>query len=424
MSHSPDHPYDVDADDANPPPIRTEYKFSHVTTGRYLPTPGKAPGWPFAEIGHWKMDVDGSADDWIAELKDWRREHLTRIGYDDANYRRPELQWAQRNFVHAQMMVEDRYFYDPATGRYTVDRYLDDLERRYGGIDSVLLWYVYPNIGIDDRNQFDLARDLPGGLEGLRGAIEDFHRRGVRVFLPTMPWDNGTRPQGQHDWEAAAALVRAVGADGLNGDTYNGVPRAFFDACDAAGHPVVLQPESTISAEEQLIWNVQSWGKKAPNEAVPPVAKFKWLEPRHMINYENRWGRERNHDLQYIFFNGVGYNAWENVWGIWNQLTPRDAESLRRIAAIERQFAPAMVSMEWRPYERTLQHGVFASRFPLSDYTVWNLVNRHEYDIDGEQLVHDHENRSNGLNVTRFTFDLDRCLFHQDNHLVCKILSA
>ncbi|WP_250626362.1 formylglycine-generating enzyme family protein [Pinirhizobacter soli] len=367
-------------------PVRTEFKFSHVTTGRYLPTPGKAPGWPFAEIGHWKMDVDGSVDDWVRELRDWRREHLTRIGYDDANYRRPELQWAQRNFVHAQMMVEDRYFFDATTGKYTVDRYLDDLQQRFGGIDSVLIWFVYPNIGIDDRNKIDLAHDMPGGIEGLRGAVDDFHRRGVRVFLPTMPWDNGTRELGVSDWQAMAELVAATGADGINGDTYNGVPRAFFDACDALGHPVVLQPESTISAEEQLIWNVQSWGKKAPNEPVPPVAKFKWLEPRHMINYENRWGRNRNHDLQYIFFNGIGYNAWENIWGIWNQFTPRDAETLRRIATIERQFAPAMTSMDWRPYERTLQAGVFASRFPASGYTLWTVVNRNEHDIDGEQI--------------------------------------
>ncbi|WP_130619798.1 formylglycine-generating enzyme family protein [Dyella amyloliquefaciens] len=385
MTTAPDFTTADDGDTLHPR-VGTEYKFSHVTTGRYLPTPGKAPGWPFAEIGHWKMDVDGTADDWIAELIDWRREHLTRIGFDDANYRRPELQWAQRNFVHAQMMVEDRYFYDPVAGRYTVDRYLDDLEARFGGIDSVLIWFVYPNIGIDDRNKTDLAFDLPGGLEGLRGAVADFHRRGVRVFLPTMPWDNGTRPSADNDWQAMAKLVTAVGADGVNGDTYNGVPRAFFTACDETGRPVVLQPESTISAEEQLNWNVQSWGKKAPNEVIPPVAKFKWLEPRHMINYENRWGRDRNHDLQYIFFNGIGYNAWENVWGIWNQLTPRDAESLRRIAAIERQFAPAMVSMAWRPYERTQQAGVFASRFPLDDYTLWTLVNRNEYDVDGEQL--------------------------------------
>ncbi|WP_394538665.1 SUMF1/EgtB/PvdO family nonheme iron enzyme [Lysobacter enzymogenes] len=382
--------YDSAADAApehERPRVRSEYKFSHVTTQRYLPLPGKAPGWPFAEIGHWKTDVDGALDDWIEELKDWRREHLVRIGYDDAHYRRPELQWAQRNFVHAQMMVEDRYFYDPVAGRYTVDRYLDDLERRYGGIDSVLIWPVYPNIGVDDRNQFDLARDLPGGLDGLRGAVADFHRRGVRVFLPTMPWDHGTRDSGRRDWESVAELVAAVGADGVNGDTYNGVPRAFFDACDAAGHPVVLQPESTISAEEALIWNVQSWGKKAPNEPVPPVAKFKWLEPRHMINYENRWGRDRNHDLQYIFFNGVGYNAWENVWGLWNQLTDRDAESLRRIAAIAREFAAHLVGQDWRPYARTLQHGVFASRFPHAGATLWTVINRNEFDVDGELIA-------------------------------------
>ncbi len=385
---SPTPPFDEDMPRHVP---RTEYKFSHVTTQRYLPTPGKAPGWPFAEIGHWKIDVNATSADWIAELRDWRREHLTRIGYDDANYRRPELQWAQRNFVHAQMMVEDRYFYDPVEGRYTVDRYLDDLEARFGGLDSVLIWYVYPNIGIDDRNQFDMAADLPGGIAGLKSAVDDFHRRGVRVFLPTMPWDNGTRAQGEPDWKAIARLVKETGADGINGDTYNGVPRAFFDACEALGRPVVVQPESTISAEEHLIWNVQSWGKKAPNEVIPPVAKFKWLEPRHMINYENRWGRDRNHDLQYIFFNGIGYNAWENIWGIWNQFTPRDAESLRRIATIERQFAPLMVAREWTPYYPTLQRGVFASRFPGEGRALWTIVNRNEYEVQGEQIAVPHQ---------------------------------
>jgi formylglycine-generating enzyme required for sulfatase activity len=388
MTASPYNPsHDrADRDDVPPTQVRTEYKFSHVTTQRYLPTPGKAPGWPFAEIGHWKMDVNGTAADWIRELTDWRREHLTRIGYNDANYRRPELQWAQRNFVHAQMMVEDRYFYDPVLGKYTIDRYLDDLEERFGGLDSVLLWYIYPNIGIDARNQFDLAHDLPGGIEGLRGAVADFHRRGVKVFLPTMPWDNGTRAQGEPDWNAIARLVKETGADGINGDTYNGVPRAFFDACDALGCPVVVQPESTISAEEHLIWNVQSWGKKVPVDVIPSVAKFKWLEPRHMINYENRWGRDRSNDLQYIFFNGVGYNAWENIWGIWNQFTPRDAAALRRIATLERKFAPLMVSLDWQPYAATLQAGVFASRFPGQGMTLWNLVNRNEYDVDGEQI--------------------------------------
>jgi hypothetical protein len=76
-------------------------------------------------------------------------------------------------------MVEERTLFDVATGRWTVDKYLDDLEKRYGGIDSVLLWPVYPNIGIDNRNQWDLARDLPGGIPAIRKMVDDFHRRNV-----------------------------------------------------------------------------------------------------------------------------------------------------------------------------------------------------------------------------------------------------
>jgi predicted amidohydrolase len=36
------------------------------------------------------------------------------------------------------------------------------------------------------------------------------------------------------------------------------------------------------------------------------------------------------------------------------------------------------------------------------------------FDIDGEQLVHDKNNRGDHTNVTRVTLDLDRCVFHQD----------
>lgn len=385
---SPD--YDTDAADYGRDAIRTEYKFSHVTTGRYLPTPGRAPAWPFADIGSWMIDANASAGDWLEELKDWRREHLVRIGYTDVNYRRPELQWAQRNFVHAQMMVEDRYFFDAATGQYTVDRYLDDVTARFGGLDSVLIWYIYPNIGIDDRNQFDLAHDMPGGLAGLKTAVQAFQKRGVKVFLPAKPWDHGTRDPGVTHWDGLAEIVKAVGADGINGDTFNGVPRAFFDACDARGNPVVVQPESTISSEEQLIWNVQSWGKKAPDGPVPPVSKWKWLEPRHMVNYENRWGRNRNHDLQYCFFNGIGYNAWENIWGVWNQFTPRDGETLRRIATLYRQFPALVVSMDWEPYQVCLQGGIFASRFPGEGVTLHTMINRNEYAVDGEQIALPH----------------------------------
>ena len=161
---------------------------------------------------------------WLGEMRRWREERLGKMHYSGAEYERPELKWTQRSFIQPQMMVEDRYFYDPVAGKYTVDRYLDDLEKRYGGIDSVLVWSVYCNIGIDHRNQHDLVRALPGGLPGVRQMVADFHRRGVKVLFPVMPWDAGTRDEGVPLWTAIARTLKEVGADGVNGDTSRACP--------------------------------------------------------------------------------------------------------------------------------------------------------------------------------------------------------
>jgi iron(II)-dependent oxidoreductase len=328
-------------------------------------------------------------------------EFLKRLGYDDAEYRRPELLWTQKSFMQPQMMVEDRYFYDPVTRKYTVDRYLDDLEKRYGGIDSVLVWHTYPNIGLDDRNQNDLLRDMPGGLAGLRQMVADFHRRGVRVLYPIMLWDQGTHQYDAANWEATAKLFKEAGADGLNGDTMRGVPRAFRDASDRVGNPLILEPESGLDSDEMLMWNNMTWGywrySSAPQSLgggqaaanfppVPTISRFKWLETRHMVNICRRWARDKTDDLQHAFFNGVGYESWENIWGIWNQIPDRHAEALRRISKIERKFADALISAEWEPHTPVLQPFVYASRFPSGANTVWTFVNRNEYNVSGRQI--------------------------------------
>ena len=306
------------------------------------------------------------------------------MGYNNSEYARPELNWTQSSFIQPQMMIEDRYFYDPVAGRYTVDRYLDDLEKRYGGIDSVLIWHTYPNIGIDNRNQYDLLRDMPGGVSALRRMVEDFHRRGVRVLFPVMLWDQGTRDPETSNWEATARAMAEIGADGINGDTLGDVPRAFRVASDKLGHPLALEPESG-PADEALGWNNLTWGYwKYP--FVPMISRYKWLETRHMVNVCERWARNKVDNLQYAFFNGVGYESWENIWGIWNQIDPRDSEALRRIAKLERAFADLLVSSGWEPHTPTLRYGLFASKFPGPSETLWTLVNRNEYDVAGREI--------------------------------------
>ena len=355
--------------------------------GSQIPGPtgnSAQPAW-LSDMQRWTRKPETPYLNWLADIRAWRAERLVRIGYRDDEYRRSEFQWTRRNFVAPQVMVEDRYLYDPKQHQYTVDRYLRDLDERYGGIDSVLIWPVYPNLGIDDRNLFDFYRDLPGGIPALRKMVEGFHSRNVKVFFPMMPWDVGTRPEGVPLWESVANLMAEIGADGVNGDTFAGVPRAFREASDRTGHPVVFQPENDLSGDEQLIWNTQSWGYWS-YAWEPKISKLKWLEPRHMVNVCNRWARDKTDDLQHAFFNGVGYVSWENIWGIWNGITPRDGEALRRVAAIERQFAPFLTSPEWDPHTPTLQFGAFASKFSLADRSLWTLVNRNKYNLAGDQI--------------------------------------
>ncbi len=321
---------------------------------------------------------------WLADLEHWRTERRIRISYDPSRYESPVLRWTQSSFIQPQMMVQDRYFYDPVTGHYTVDRYLDDLEKRYGSVDAVLVWATYPNMGIDDRNQLEMVESMPGGVEGVRQMVADFHRRGVRVFFPMMMWDQGTREPSQTWPDSIAALMKEINADGINGDTQDGVPLGFSLAAEKIGHPLAFEPEGSPS-DEALNWNVMTWGQyEFP--FIPMVDRFKWLETRHMVNISDRWALDKTNDLQYAFFNGVGWESWENVWGIWNGITPRDAEATRRIATIERGVAPFLASPQWEPLYPMHNYGVYASRWPLGRETVWTIVNRTGYDIGGRQM--------------------------------------
>ena len=323
--------------------------------------------------------------EWRKDVFHWRDETRIRVGYTDAEYQRQELKWAQSSFMQPQMMVEDRFFYDRATGKYTVDRYLEDVNKRYGGIDSVLVWQSYPNIGIDSRSQYDLIRALPGGIPALRAMVDDFHKHGIHVLFPVMIWDQGTHDEGMTYWDATAKIMAQIGADGVNGDTLEGMPRAFLDASDKAGHPLVLEPEGYPSSNEMLAYNNMNWGYwRYPFS--PLVSEGKLIEPRHMVNVSDRWNRSKTDNLQFAFFNGAGLETWENVWSIWNGITPRAAESIRRVATVDRAVAPFLVSQDWEPLTPTLQFGVFATGWPLADEKVFTVINRNEYDLTGPQL--------------------------------------
>ncbi|HXS06024.1 MAG TPA: SUMF1/EgtB/PvdO family nonheme iron enzyme [Rhizomicrobium sp.] len=330
-----------------------------------------------------------SHQDFLDAVRHWRMERRIYVGYAGTRYDAPGQQWMQSAFLQPLMMVEDRTLYDPAAGKYTVDRYLDDLNRRYGGIDQVIVWPTYPNLGIDNRNQLDMIAAMPGGLAGVKTMVADFHRRGVKVLFPINMWDQGTRDPGKPWPEAVAETMAAIDADGIFGDTQDGVPLAFPLAAERAGHAMAFQTELSPN-DEAVAWNLSSWWQEAPSvyeQFAPKIDRYKWLEPRHTATVAERWSRDKTDMLQAAFFNGIGVGSWENIFGFWNGLTAHDAEMLRRIAALERGTAPFLVSPDWEPFYPMRNFGIFASHWPLKDAALWAIVNRNEFTVEGQQMA-------------------------------------
>ena len=208
----------------------------------------------------------------------------------------------------------------------------------------MLLWQGYPNIGVDERNQFDMLDSLPGGITGLTQLVQDFHDRGVKVLLPYLPWDQGTRNTGQSDVISLIDYIAKSNCDGMNGDTLDGVNGSFWEESLLQNHAIVIEPEILFSNYKYVDTNIMSWAYVTSNDPennflVPPVSTYKAMaKGKHLIHICERWSTIRTDGLQYAFFNGAGYESWENIWGIFNQFTSRDGEALKRISTILRYF--------------------------------------------------------------------------------------
>lgn len=278
------------------------------------------------------------------------------------------------------------------------------------------MWPTYTNIGIDDRNTFDLIRSMPGGVEGIRAVVEQLHDRGVKVLWPYHPWDHSTRGQQRNnvtDFMAMAELLRDTGADGFNGDTMAHIPKAFYDAAVSIYKPIALEAEGGLSNVWDLNYATVGWGEgwnadePNANADVVDVDKAKWLtDGKAMTNFCDRWigspqeptrpgSRNRQSELQYAWFNGLGAETWENVWGTWNGITPRDGEVIRRVALMLRFFGARgfLQSSDWLPHTSELLQmargtGMYASAFPspAGDEVVYAIVNKGTAVSAGPQL--------------------------------------
>jgi hypothetical protein len=300
---------------------------------------------------------------WRDALVRWRDR--ARAGYDGRAYER--LAWTQGCFSVALVWLWDERLWDHEAGRFTPDRLLDEGELRFGGYDGIVLWHAYPVIGIDERNQFDWYRDVPGLAELVRA----FQDRGVRVFCDYNPWDVGTRREAVTDAEAVASVVRDFGFDGVFLDTM----KQAMPELRAALPDTAFEGESTLPLE-RIADHHLSWAQWFADSPVPGVIRARWFERRHMLHHTRRWNRSHAEELRSAWLNGVGMLVWESVFGSWVGWNERDRALLRGMLAVQRRNVRLLTHGEWTPLAVSSDDlSVVGSRWRLDGEELWALAN-------------------------------------------------
>ena len=325
---------------------------------------------------------------WRDELVALAAEARSRLTHDDAAY--DAVAWAASCRVAAQIWLWDERLWDWRERRFTPDRLLaayDDL----GGLDGLVLWHAYPCIGIDERNQFDWYRDVPG----LAALVADLHKAGVRVFLDYNPWDTGTRRETdasgreRSDGESLRLVADDLGADGVFLDTLKQADQAFLAAV-GGDRPLALEGESR-APNERLRDHVLSWSQWFADSRAPGVQRARLVERRHMLHGVRRWNRSHAEELQTAWMNGTGVLVWDAVFGVWVGWSARDRATLRAISRVQRACHELLEQGEWAPLAgataEAAELGVHGTTWTLGDVTLVTLAHRGNEPVTGRFLA-------------------------------------
>ncbi len=305
--------------------------------------------------------------DWHAAFQTFKK-HI-RSNFDFTYYKRPVQETYRQRLVSHFTFLYGLDIYDPETNQFRIDEFLDEGEENFGGYDYILLWHDYPRMGIDNRDQFDMYEDLPGGLEGLRKMVDKAHARDVQVFIPYKPWDI---MKGRTDHFAQQArIAKAISADGIFLDTMSESDTTFRNELDAVSKDIVFVTERRPDlAEAELITGSWNQSGNASNK-MPNIDLLRFIIPEHNVHNINRGARKRDELIYNSLFNGTGLIIWEDVFGEINRFSWNERILIRRYSRIIHENRDAYLTDNPIPLVTDLRDNLYVNAFPVSDKCIY-----------------------------------------------------
>lgn len=161
--------------------------------------------------------------------------------FDDTLFNRKDLEWIRHSYVIHLLQAWDKFYYDSKDKKFHWKEFLERGKRLYGGDDVVGIWPTWPSLGLDQRNQFDLFRDLPGGTAGLKNMGQELRKQSSHLFICYNPWDESTRSEGH--LAGLGNLIQQTQADGVVLDTKGASSKELQEAADNIKPGVVMYSE-------------------------------------------------------------------------------------------------------------------------------------------------------------------------------------
>ena len=290
--------------------------------------------------------------------------------FDNSLLDRKDLQWFRNTYITHLMMTWDRRFYDYTDGQSHLKEFLAKGKRLYGGTDVLGIWPTWPTLGMDERNQWELFRDLPGGFAGLRRMSDICRAEGTRFFICYNPWDGSTRG-GKNHFDGMSTIIREVDVDGVVLDTMGESSKDLQEAADRVRSGVVMYSEGMAVPRDMQ--GIPS-GRVHNALYYPPMLNLvKFIKPDFAIFRVTELTHERvRREFAVAFFNGYGTEL-----NIFSPGSPEWVDEqylfLGQTSRILRENTSNFVNGYYTPLLLTLNDSIFVNRWDYAGKTVYTV---------------------------------------------------
>ena len=309
--------------------------------------------------------------DWQAGLERVFQEKLLFDveDFDNSLFEREDLKWIRHSYVMHLMYAWDKFYYDQEKGEYTLQDFLERGKKLYGGDEVISIWPTWPTLGLDQRNQFDLFKDLPGGLEAMKNQAALSRAKGTRFFVCYNPWDESTNSK--NHFEGLYDLLLATDADGVVLDTKAEAGREFQDAADRVKPGVIMYSEGM--AVPKAMPTIVS-GRVHNALYYPPMLNLnKFIKPEFAIFRVAELFKEKiRREFATAFFNGYGTEI--NIMAPGQPDWVEDQyQFLGRTSRILRENTFNFTSKGYTPLIPTTSDSLWVNEWKQGEKTIYTL---------------------------------------------------